>query len=362
MTNQHKRHAGIDLMRIACMFLIVLYHIQGHGGLISSKAISPANLTLFIILQSIFQAAVDGYALISGYVGYHARQRYASLIQLWLRVLFYSVGITAVIWLLSPAAVSRANIRDSFFPLLKGQYWYFTAYAGCFVLAPLVRAAIAHLSRRESTICLSSAFLVFSVFPYILRNDPFLTASGNHALWLLLLYALGTYIRRFDPFSKLSVRAISLLLLGACVLQASAGFILRPLSQLLTGKAVTQWYFICHDSPTTLVLAVLMLALFSRLSFSCSHRFFRLLVSSSFSVYLIHDHPLIRRHIIIPLGNQLAQLPSLLVIPSAFACALIIYLLCTGIDVLREKLFRTLRISELLARAESRLCAPPDES
>jgi len=352
--NQYKRHHSIDLMRIVCMLMIILYHIQGHGGLVYSKDISPFTQSLLIILQSIYQAAVDGYALISGYVGYHSRQRYSSLILLWLRVLFYSVGLTAVVWLLSPASVSRAAIRNSFFPLLKGQYWYFTAYAGCFVLAPLVRTAIAHLSRKESTLCLGSVILVFSIFPYLMRNDPFMTASGNHALWLLILYALGAYIKKHDPFSNLSVKALAILLIFACTVQASAGFILQPISRLLTGTAVTRWYFICHDSPTTLLVSVLMLALFSKLSFHCSNRFFRLLVSSSFSVYLIHDHPLIRQHIIIPLGARLAQLPSLLLVPSVFIAALVIYLFCTVIDLLREKIFSLLRLRHLLLEAEDR--------
>lgn len=352
--NQYKRHHSIDLMRIVCMLMIILYHIQGHGGLAYSKDISPLTQSLLIILQSIYQAAVDGYALISGYVGYHSHQRYSSLILLWLRVLFYSVGLTAVVWLLSPTAVSWVAIGNSFFPLLKGQYWYFTAYVGCFVLSPLVRAAIAHLSRKESTLCLSSVVLVFSFFPYLMRNDPFMTASGNHALWLLILYALGAYMRKYDPFSNLSVKALALLLVFACTVQVSTGFILQPISRLLIGTTVTRWYFICHDSPTTLLVSILMLALFSKLSFHCCNRFFRLLVSSSFSVYLIHDHPLIRQYIIIPLGARLAQLPSFLLIPSVFIAALVIYLVCTVIDLLREKIFNLLRLRHLLLNAEDR--------
>lgn len=353
--DQHKRHQGIDLMRIVCMLFIVLYHIQGHGGLVFSEQIAPVSRTLLIILQSVYQVAVDGYALITGYVGVSARHRYSSLIQLWLRVLFYSVGVTAVVWLISPASVSWASIRDSFFPLLKGQYWYFTAYAGCFVLAPLVRAAIAHLPRRECTLYLAGAVFVFSFLPYLMRNDPFQTFGGNHALWLLILYALGAYVRRFDPFSKLSAKLLLILLLCAAALQASSGFILRAVSLRLTGKAVTQWYLICHDSPTTLLLAVLMLALFSKLSLRCGSRFFRLLVSSSFSVYLIHDHPLVRQHVIIPLGARLAELPPPLLIPAVFASGVLVYLFCSCADVLRQKIFELLRIGPLLLKAENRL-------
>ena len=352
---QRNRDWGIDFMRIVCMLLVVLYHIQGHGGLIASTEISTANRTLIIMLQSVFQMAVDGFALISGYIGYTGRPKYTSLIMLWMRVLFYSVGITAVVWLILPSAVSYASIRNSFFPLLTGQYWYFTAYAGCFVMAPLVCMAIKHLSRKEAATCLAGVILVFSVLPYLMRNDPFFTSSGNHALWLLILYSLGAYVRKYDPFARLSTKFLLMLFAVACVVQSCSGFVLRTLSNRLTGKALTHWYFICNDSPTTLVLSLLALALFTRLRLRRSTPLFRLLVSGSFSVYLIHDHPLIRQNVIIPLGARLAAIPSLLLIPSILAAGLLIYLLCACADLLREKLFLILQIRARLFRLEDRL-------
>ena len=354
MTKQ-KRHQGIDLMRIFCMLMIVLYHIQGHGGLINAQNLSPINQILIIAMQTIYQAAVDGYALISGYIGYRSHQKYSSLIYLWLRVLCYSVGITALVWLAAPSLVTWTAIRRSFFPLLNGQYWYFTAYAGCFVLTPLVHAAISNLSFKKCTLYLGVILVFFSFFPYIMRNDPFQTEGGNHALWLLILYALGMYIRKYDPFSKLSVKMNLLLLFGACAIQVSARFFFRPLVQLLCGKLVSPWYLICHDSPTTLLLALLLLLLFARISFFCNHRLFYTMASASFSVYLIHDHPLIRQHIIVPLGSRLAQLPSSLLLPSVFASALIIYLCATTIDFVREKIFGLLRIRSLISCLENKI-------
>ena len=352
---RQNRDLGIDCMRIICMLLVVLYHIQGHGGLIANTEISTVNRMLIIMLQSVYQMAIDGFALISGYTGYTSRHKYTSLVVLWLRVLFYSVGITAVVWLIMPTAVSYASIRNSFFPLLTGQYWYFTAYAGCFVMAPLVCTAIEHLSRREATTCLAGVILVFSVLPYLMRNDPFFTSSGNHALWLLILYSLGAYVRKYDPFARFSTKLLSMLFAGACIVQSCSGFVLREVSIRLTGKAVTQWYFICNDSPTTLVLSLLALALFSRLRLRRSTPLFRVLVSGSFSVYLIHDHPLVRQYGIIPLGAHLASLPSFLIIPSVCAAALIVYWACACADMLREKLFCALQIRTRLLKLEDRL-------
>lgn len=355
LMNSSKRHQGIDLMRILCMLLIIQYHIQGYGSLIIDTSLSPFNQSLVYYLHAICQVAVDGFALISGYVSYHTHQKYSSLILLWLRVLFYSVGVTFVAYLISPAAISSATIKSSFFPLLTGQYWYFTAYFGCFMFTPLIHAAMSHLSFKQATLYLVGILLTFSFLPYLSHTDPFQTVNGNHAIWLLILYAVGMYIQKFDPFSRLSTAVIALLLFCALLLQIFANVILGPFVQLLTGCSVNRWYFLCHDSPTTLIFAVLMLALFSNISFSRNIRILRVLSSSSFSVYLIHDHPLVRKYIVSALGAYLSALPSLLLLPAILAVVLAIYLICTCIDLLREKLFTLLHIRPLLIRIENRL-------
>jgi len=342
-------------MRFVCMLIIVLYHIQGHGELIVTPELSKTNHILIIALQSVFQAAVNGYALISGYVGHTSRFKYSSFAALWLRVLIYSVGITAVVWIISPSSVSRAEIRSAFFPLISGQYWYFTAYAGCFMLMPLLRPAISHLSRKSAGLYLTIAIFFFSVLPYLLRNDPFLTSRGNHALWLMLLYLVGAYICEHNPFERFSMRKLICLFTAASVVQMSSGFFLQQISKLITGKETTIWYFICHDSPTVVVLSVLLLAIFEKIRLPIRYSAFRMLALSSFSVYLIHDHPLVRRCIIKPLGSHLASLPSLWVIPSIFAAGFLIYLICTLIDMLRDTIFRILRIQTHLSNIENRI-------
>ena len=358
--SDHQRHSGIDWMRFVCMLTIVLYHIQGHGGLIATPRISAINSILIIAFQSVFQAAVNGYALISGYVGHTSRFKYASFAVLWLRVLVYSVGITAAVWLISPSSVSRMEIRNAFFPLLTGQYWYFTAYAGCFMLMPLLRPAISHLSRKAAGLYLGVALFVFSILPYLLRNDPFLTSQGNHALWLMLLYLVGAYIREHNPFERCSMRKLLILFAAASAIQMSAGYILQQISSLVTGEKTTIWYFVCHDSPTVVVLSILLLAIFAKIRVPIHHPAFRMLALSSFSVYLIHDHPLIRRCVIKPLGAHLASLPSVWVIPAVLASGLSIYLLCSLVDMLRDFVFRILRIQSHLSNLENKLLRSMD--
>lgn len=85
-----QRHVGIELARIAAMFLIILMHIHTQGGIMEN--LEPLSLEYSIewILLCITYCAVNCYALISGYVGIGASYRYGRIFFLWLEVLFYT--------------------------------------------------------------------------------------------------------------------------------------------------------------------------------------------------------------------------------------------------------------------------------
>ena len=66
-----KRNYGIDALRIVSMFMIVILHTLGHGGILSSVSIFSGKY-----------CAVNCYALISGYVGINSKYRYSKIISL----------------------------------------------------------------------------------------------------------------------------------------------------------------------------------------------------------------------------------------------------------------------------------------
>ena len=68
-----------------------------------------------------------------------------------------------------------------------------TAYAGLFILIPILNRAIVNLSGRELLkICLA-IFVVFSLIPTLLNETVFGLGGGYSAIWLLLLYICGGF-------------------------------------------------------------------------------------------------------------------------------------------------------------------------
>ena len=353
--HKRERNWGIDLMRMLCMLLIAAYHVMGHGRILIHPEISQKGYVLAKLLQAATFCAVDGYALISGYVGVSSRYRLSSLAVLWLRVWLYSVLLTLLPAWLAPEAVGAADVLRGLFPTVLGQYWYFTAYAGCFLLVPFARAALKNLGRRQMRALLVMALLAFSVAPVAVGGDPFNTNVGYSSLWLLLLYALGGYIGKYRPFERVSAAKLAAVFIGCVVFSCAAGFAIEHANFLASGEKTGYGRFVRNDSPTILACAVVLLAFCSRLKVTRGRRAIAALAPLSFSVYLIHDHPYARMFFMNRYLSEIAALRTVLVIPAILAAAAGIYIVCSLLDMPREWLFARLDVKGRLDRLETRL-------
>ena len=90
-----QRNRGIDLLRMTAMWMVVILHILNKGGVLAAAAPLSAGQGTARLLETAAYCAVNCYGLISGYVGVQRCFRYSGALALWLRVAFYTLGITA---------------------------------------------------------------------------------------------------------------------------------------------------------------------------------------------------------------------------------------------------------------------------
>ena len=79
-------HYGLDALRIVSMYMIIVTHIIGKGGLRDALLV-PDNMQYFVVwgLQILTYVAVNCYALLSGFVGRRSSFRLSRLAQTWLQ-------------------------------------------------------------------------------------------------------------------------------------------------------------------------------------------------------------------------------------------------------------------------------------
>ena len=345
------RNYGIDLLRMVSMFLVIILHMMGNGGILAAAAPGSAIYWAAWGLETAAYCAVNCYALISGYVGTGAEHKGGSIVNLWLQVAFYTLSITAAFALLMPGSVTGDNVLRAFLPVTFRQYWYFTSYFCLFFFLPALNHLLHTLTHRQMKQLLAAAIALFSLLPTLRGYDLFQTNSGYSVIWLGILYLLGGYLRLYRPLAQWSVLR-GMVVYGVCVV-LSWGWKLFAERFADAGLAETSGRLINYTSPTILLSSVALVTAFAALELSGGvRRVISLCAPLAFSVYLIHAHPLIWSNFIQGKFVLLTELSLPGFVAGTLILALGIFCLCSALDLVRFYLFRLLRI-----RTVSLFCA-----
>lgn len=350
-----KRLIGIDVMKSLSMFMVVALHMIFHGGLLQVDFSDAASLGVTCGLESLCIGAVDCFAIASGFLCYGARNRYGRLVSLWLKVVFWSVLITLVLFMVDVIPFSAQTLALSFFPVLTGSYWYISSYVGLFVLIPVLNAAVYALDGRKTFFAIAPLFIVFSLLGFLtLNDDPFGLVRGYSTLWLAFLYLLGAMIRKFEIAPRISCRLAWGGFFAGTLLTFGLSLALVPLWTGPLGKTGVPTPFISYNSPTVLLSALcLFLAMTKlRLHKGLPRQFALLMGAVSLDVYLIHDHPLVREYVMSGAFKGLAASSPLVIAGTIIGGAFLIWLACSLAGMLRVWLFKVFHMSALAAKAD----------
>lgn len=362
MSLNQNRNYGIDLLRMLSMFMVVTLHILGQGGLLAATEVLSPRYEAAWLLELAAYCAVNCFALISGYVGYGTKYRYASLLLLWLRVVYYSIIITVVFSVFLPSATGFSSWIDALFPAVRFQYWYFTAYFCMYFFIPLVNKTVEQLSRKQNTYLVAALLLVFSVLQTVFFANTFGTALGYSGLWLVILYTVGAFIRKYDLTEKLTIRQALLGYAGLVLVTWLSRAALELATNYIWGAPSLGDWLVQYTSPTIVGAAVCLLAVFARIKLSAgTKKLVAFLSPPAFSVYLIHAHPLLWEHVLKDLFTPYADFSAPVIWIVVIATAFFICAVCTILDIPREYLFKALKLPQKLKNLEAKVLKSPWE-
>ena len=331
---------NLDLLRIVSMFMIVLTHILGKGGL--RDAVDGRGDAYFFIvwfMQIFAYVAVNCYGLISGYIGLGSESKLSKIALLWLQVLFYTLVITACFALFG-YQLDGNDWLGAFFPVVTSQYWYVTAYFGLLVFKPLLDKGLRFISDKQLGQLVVGIFLVFSLVPALFNNKvlEYSLSKGFGMTWLIILYILGAYLRRLD-LEKIKTSFLLAL------------YLFSSLITFLGMNGIGEIWF-WYPSPSLVLASLAIFILFAKWKISGQGRLGALiafLAPASFGVYLIHLHPLIEKHLLVDQFISLLYLEEWLLPLALFCLSFVIYLVSSLIERVRLWLFRRLKLREKLS-------------
>lgn len=340
---EKSRNYGIDLLRILCMYMVVILHILGQGGILEASPKGSVNWAIAWLMRIGVYCAVNCYGLISGYVGIDAKYKYSNWIVLWLRVLFYTIVITISFAFMVPDSVGKGEMMNAIFPVMKNYYWYFTAYSCVFFFMPTFNFVIETMPKRQLKMLMIILLVIFSILPTVFQTDVFRLNGGYSALWLGILYLFGAYIKRNGILSRHPFKIYGLLYL-LCVLLTWA-------FRVAVGGGLD-----IYTSPTMIAAAVSLLGIFAGMKISpVSRKIIGVLAPLSFSVYLLHVHPLVWNYIVKDRFTQYAEFRPLKLVLGVLVTAGGIYMICLLADIGRCLVFQLLKVRETVDKIEQRV-------
>ncbi len=343
-----QRNYGIDLLRIIAAFYIIILHTVLQGGIYN--ATSPYSYQFFScqFLTSCSLCAVNIFGIISGYVGYTDSEKQYNLVSyitLWLEVVFYGVIITLCYMYFLPNTVTTSDLFSTLLPVSNNLYWYFTAYSLLFIFTPLLNSSIRNCSKQ--TLILFSCLILFVFSPLETITDCFSAKDGYSFLWLLILYLMGSIIKKLKIGSNIRPLAA---ICGIGTMNICIFFLynLPPqfyvLNHMLTSNTAEK-----YTLPFHLISAILHVILFSKLKLGSKiKKIIAFAAPGAFSVYLINVQNSFWTYGMTDRFRPWASSSAAGIVVRVILFALLFVTISVIFDHFRQKLFRHLPIKRMI--------------
>ena len=328
----NERNYGIDLLRLVLMFMVCMLHILGKGGALAASSGSMLSYGTFGFVKACCYCAVNGFAIISGYVSSKRAPRWNKLAEMWFQAFFYSFILTLLFNLVNIGrGIEIKNYIKLFLPVTSGCFWYFTAYFVLFFAMPLLDRFVEALDVNAAR----KAFIVIVVlFSFIgWPMDAFKAQSGYSAIWLMVMYCLGALAKKIDLFAKR--KSITLIIL----------FVISSLVSCGIKFAMGYGWLIKYSSPAMVLNGLILVVLFSRLKIKGT--VVKRISPLAFGIYLFQQNVVIWHIVLKDRMSFIAGKPLPVMVACLILASAILFFGGMLVEFLRSQAAKLLRINVL---------------
>lgn len=210
--NKKTRMANFELLRCIAMMKVVGIHFVGKGGFLPDFTATSISVQGYVAtaLECSFIVCINLYMLISGYFLVESQFSLKKVWNTWLQVMFYSVGIGVIAYLIGYVPKEGWNIYmlgRLVFPISKNHYWFMTAYLYMYLFFPLLAAGVKRLTKKQFQTVLCAILFAFCVVKSVVPLNFETDGQGYNMIWYLCVFLLAAYIRLYGiPFFKNKTR------------------------------------------------------------------------------------------------------------------------------------------------------------
>ncbi len=352
-TMSKTRKTNLELLRVLAMFMVIVLHTLGHGGVLNTYTFGQAGYYVIWLIESLCLVAVNCFVLITGYFMVESQTKLSRILKLMTQVWFYSVLSLFVAKFLFKQPIGLKSLVCALFPLTGQQYWFATAYAVLLALTPLINKLIHSMDRKAHLKAIGLLLSVFCVIPTIFFWGRKPLGYGYDFAWFIVLYFVAAYIRLYGI--SLSGKKCAFGYLLASLIGFASNIVLGIATKVAFGSPKRMDLMFVYNAIPFFVAAVFLFAAFTKLT--VKGEFLNWISRAGvyvFGGYLITDHALIRE----PLWKlinlpAIAQTSLMATVGAVFAVTIIAVVIGCIVEAIRICITKWLGLEKLFEWAEN---------
>lgn len=327
------RDSNLELLRIVCMILLVAHHFAVHGGLLKLDFSFPKYVGLVFLptgkICFIAFIAISMYFLVDG------KNKPQRFLRCWLEVVFYSVSLTIITWCLG-GSVRFRDLISSFFVMTSNSHGFAASYLLFLLIYPFLLKATKGCKKMQAR------YLLVVLFGIQILSQIFKTWTGytqpvfSELTLFVFCYVLSLNLKRY-PIVQLEKKWFDVLVIILV-------YIYVYLINLVTYKGelndiTSVLYGITTDESSIFFIigGYALFYLFKNIKIPYN-KLINSIATCTFGVLLIHDHNFLRHLFWNEIVRTQTFFDSNYFIIWFGVTIMGVFLVCSVIDYLRQKL------------------------
>lgn len=150
----------------------------------------------------------------------------------------------------------------------------------------------AEAADKKSFTAVIAVILLLTTGSFIIGKDGFKFSEGYSPIWLMVMYLVGAYMKKFGVGAKMKwYSALLFYIISVGCNFALNVFLKDPMKKIFTDGTVN---YLTYTSPFVILSAIFLFIFFSKLKFGKkTEKLINYITPAALGVYLIHTHPLV---------------------------------------------------------------------
>lgn len=295
IVNEMERNPNIEFLRLIAMFMVLMLHALGHGGVLKHYDSESFGYLFFWFIESMCMVSVNSFVLITGYFGTHCKFKLTKILRFYIKVLLFSLICTFITTVLFNTKLDFTDWLYGMFPLTSKRYWFATIYVMLMFIQPALNIFLARSKKTEIKHLIIVLLILFSVLPTILIWYRKVSGIGMDLTWFVVLYFIGAYIHKYGigVNKKHWLLYYILITFSLCIANAIIPVTLKVLLGVEKGVGLFNYYNTIFVLSSSVCFFMYFVERSPKNTFFVKK--FARLGMYSFGAYLISDHTVIRK-------------------------------------------------------------------